>query len=105
MKGFENRYFKRSFGKRNLLYGLIGLVTGIFISAFESAINAKLIPPRDIISNLIFSTLITLIITNSMYLFARFWRSKKNPMWHFILFFYGCNILGMLLGIEVSYLA
>jgi len=105
MKGFENRYFKRSFGKRNLLYGLIGLVTGIFISAFESAINAKLIPPRDIISNLIFSTLITLSITNSMYLFARFWRSKKNPMWHFILVFYGCNILGMLLGIEVSYLA
>jgi hypothetical protein len=26
-------------------------------------------------------------------------------MWHFILVFYGCNILGMLIGIEVSYLA
>jgi len=105
MKGFENRYFKRSFGKRNLLYGLVGLVTGILISAFESALNAKLLQPKDIISNLIFTTLITLSITNSMYLFARFWRSKKTPMWHFILVFYGCNILGMLLGIEVSYLA
>ena len=105
MKGFENRYFKKSFGKRNMLYGLVGLVTGISISAFESAINAKLIPSKDIISNLIFCTVITLSITNSMYLFSRFWRSKKNPMRHFILVFYGCNILGMLIGIEVSYLA
>lgn len=39
-----------------------------------------------------------------MYFFARFWRSKKKPMWYFILVFYGCNVLGMLIGIEVSYL-
>ena len=104
MKGFENRYFKRSFGKRNLLYGLIGLATGLLISAFESATNTKLIPPREIITNLIFCTLITLSITNSMYFFACFWRSKKKPVWYFILVFYGCNVLGMLIGIEVSYL-
>ncbi|HEX4852135.1 MAG TPA: histidine kinase, partial [Puia sp.] len=104
MKGFENRYFKRSFGKRNLLYGLVGLVTGFFICAFESAINKKLIPREDIISNLVFCTLITLTITNSMYLFSRFWKSKKKPAWHFILVFYGCNILGMVIGIELSYM-
>src|SRR6516225_4600852 len=102
MRGFEDRYYSRSFVQRNLLYGLVGIVTGLSISAIESAINFKLIPPRQIISNLIFCTLITLSITQSLYLFARFWRSKKTPMWHFILVFYGYNLLGMLLGIEVS---
>jgi two-component system, LytTR family, sensor kinase len=104
MKGFENRYFKRSFGKRNFLYGLVGLATGLLISAFESTVNSKLIPQRDFISNLIFCTLITLSITNSVYFFARFWRSQKKPMWYFILVFYGFNVLGMLIGIELSFL-
>ncbi len=105
MQGFENRYFNKPFGKINLIYGLIGLAVGLLLSAFESAINDKLIRPGDIISNLIFSTLITLSITNAIYRFGRFWRSKKTPMWHFILVFYGLNILCMLIGIEVSYLA
>ncbi len=63
-----------------------------------------MIPLNDIIANLIFSTLITLSITNSIYLFSCFWRSKEKPLWHFVLIFYGCNILGMLIGIELSYL-
>jgi len=105
MKGFENRYFNRSFVERNLLYALVGVATGLFISAFESLLNIKLIPSRQIISNLIFSTLITLSITHSLYLFAGFWRSKKKPTWHFILVFYGYNLLGMILGIEMSFLA
>ena len=104
MRGFENRYFGRSFLQRNLLYGMVGVATGLFISAFESAINFKLIPPRQVISNLIFCTIITLSITHSLYLFARFWQSKKKPMWHFILVFYGYNLLGMLVGVEVAYL-
>jgi two-component system LytT family sensor kinase len=105
MQGFENRYFNKSFVKINLIYGLIGLTIGLLISVFVSVFNNKLIPPNDIVANLIFSTLITLSITNSIYLFACFWRSKEKPMWHFILIFYGGNLLGMLIGIEVSYLA
>jgi sensor histidine kinase YesM len=84
---------------------MVGIATGLFISAFESAIEAKLILPTRILSNLIFSTLITLCITNSLYLFGRFWRSKRSPAWHFLLVFYCYNLLGMLVGIELSYLA
>jgi len=105
MKGFENKYFNKSFGKINLIYGLVGLGIGLLISVFESVVNNKLRSPRDIISNLIFSAIITLCITNSIYLFSCFWQSKKKPEWHFILIFYGCNILGTLIGIELSYLA
>jgi two-component system LytT family sensor kinase len=104
MQGFENRYFNRSLGKINLVYGLIGLAIGLLLSVFESAINNKLSPPGDVLSNLIFSTLITLSITNSIYLFTCFWRSKKTSMWYYILVFCSFNLLGMLIGIEVSYL-
>jgi len=104
MEGFENRYFNGSVAKINLTYGLIGLSIGLLVSAFESAINDKLLPLNDIISTLIFSTIITLTITDSIYLFSRFWRSKKRPMRYFIFVFYGCSLLGMLMGIELSYL-
>ena len=104
MKGFENKYFNRPVGKINLIYGFVGVVTGLLISAFESVINNKLIPQRDIIANLIFSIIITLSITNAIYLFSCFWQSKNKPKWHFILIFYGCSLLGMLIGIELSYL-
>lgn len=104
MKGFENKYFNKSFGKINLYYGLAGVAIGSLISVAESTIANKLIPPRGIISNLIFSLFITLCLTYSIYLFARFWRARRSPKWYFIFVFYGYNLLGLLIGIEVSYL-
>ena len=80
-------------------------MVGVLLCAFVSVIDNKLIPLNDIVSNLIFSTLITLSITNSIYIFTCFWRSKEKPLWHYLLIFYGCNMLGMLIGIELSYLA
>jgi len=102
MKGFENRYFNRPLIQINLIYGLIGVAIGLVISALESAVQNKFIPATDILSNLIFSTVITLTITNSIYLFTCFWRSKKIPEWHYIFVFYGCSLLGMAVGAELS---
>jgi len=101
----EKKYFKWSLGKNNLMYGLVGLTVGLVLIAFESIINGKLIRSNDAISILIFSTLITLCITNSLYLFACFWQSGRNSSWQSILIYYSCTILGMLIGIEASYLA
>ncbi len=100
----ENKYFNRSLVKSNLLYGALGAAVGLIITLFESVINAKLIPPGNIISNLIFSAVITLSITNSIYLFICFWRSENRFAWQFILIYYGCSILGTLIGIEISFL-
>ena len=100
----ENRYFKWPLGKTNLVYGLIGEIVGLIICLFESAINDKLIPLQGFIGSLIFSAIISLCITNSIYLVTCFWSSKKNPSWRFILIFYGCSIVGTLIGVELSYL-
>ncbi len=101
----ENKYFNRSFVKTNVLYGSIGVAIGLGISIFESVINDRLIPIDDIIANLIFSTVITLSITNAIYLFACFWHAQEKFSVSFILLYYGCSILGTLVGIELSYLA
>ncbi len=105
MQSPENRYFKWPLAKTNLVYGLVGLTVGLLIDIFESAINDKLIPLNEFMASMIFSAIITLSITNSIYLATCLRRSKKFPLWQFILIFYGCSILGTLIGVEVSYLA
>jgi two-component system LytT family sensor kinase len=101
----ENKYFNRSLLKSNLLYGSMGVAIGLIITLFESVINDKIIPSYNIVANVIFSTVIALSITNSIYLFACFWRSENRFAWQFILIYYSCSILGTLIGIEISYLA
>jgi two-component system LytT family sensor kinase len=54
---------------------------------------------------MIFSAIISVIITNSIYLVTCLWQSKKLARWQFILIFYSCSIIGMLVGVELSYLA
>ena len=100
----ENKYFNMSFVKTNVLYGSMGAAIGLIKTIFESAVNDKIIPSFNIIANLIFSTVISLSITNSNYLFACFWRSENRFAWQFILIYYSCSILGTLIGIEISYL-
>jgi two-component system LytT family sensor kinase len=100
----ENRYFKWSLAKTNLVYGLVGQAVGLIICLFVSAINNKLIPLKEFIASMIFSAIITLSITNSIYLVTCIWSSKKFPFWQFVLIFYGCSILGTLIGVELSYL-
>lgn len=101
----ENKYFKWSLAKTNLVYGSIGLSVGLIIDIVESAINNKLIPVNDIIASIIFSSIISVIITNSIYLVTCLWHSKKPARWKFILILYSCSIIGMLVGVELSYFA
>jgi len=100
----DNKYFKWTRGITILGYSLVGQIVGLIICLFESAINNKLIPLQGFIASLIFSTIISLSITNSIYLVTCFWSSKKNPSWLFISIFYSCSIVGTLIGVELSYL-
>jgi two-component system, LytTR family, sensor kinase len=99
------KYLNKAFTKTNLRYGLVGLAIGLLICIFESVINEKLVSLREFVANLLFSLIITLSIANSVHLFECYWRSEKNNWWQFILIYYGCCMLGMLVGFELSYLA
>jgi two-component system LytT family sensor kinase len=99
----EYKYLNRTFFKINLQYGLVGLLVGLIVSALKSALNDRIISESDIFANLVFSTLITLSITNSVYLTFCLLRAGKSAVWQFIVVYYGCNIAGMIVGIELSY--
>ncbi|HEY5327850.1 MAG TPA: histidine kinase [Mucilaginibacter sp.] len=104
MKVPGDKYFNNALLKTNLKFGALGILIGVAISAFESVINNKLLPSDRLISNLIFSTIITLSIANAVYVFVCFWKVRKNAGWMLILIYYGCSMMGMLVGIELSYL-
>lgn len=100
----EYKYLNSTFLKINLQYGLVGLLVGLIICVLGSALTNHIMPKSDIFANLVFSTFITLSITNSVYLTFCILRTGKNAVWQFILVYYGCNVLGMVVGIELSYL-
>jgi two-component system LytT family sensor kinase len=89
--------------KSNLRYAIIGVVVGLVLATFLSALSGKLLSVQAILMNVMFSVVITLSIANSMFLFELMLLKKSCQPWQLILIYYGCNVLGMLIGIELSY--
>jgi two-component system LytT family sensor kinase len=104
MTGKKLHYIHTSYLRTNLQYGGLGVVIGLIVSAIRSAFANYLIPGRDILLNIMFSVLITLSITNSIYILEKFYKPEKVSLWKFIIIYYGCNIIGMLVGIEIAYM-
>jgi two-component system LytT family sensor kinase len=100
----QSKYFNQPYFKTNLIYGLVGITIGLLICVFELAVGGQLISVNDAISNLIFSTIITLSIVNSVYLFASFLGSEQKFPLSSVLVYYGCVISGSFIGIELSFL-
>lgn len=100
----QPKYFGRNYFKTNVPYWLLGVCVGVLITVFDSVLNARIVPLQEIITNLIFATIISFSITNAIYGFVCLRQSKKISATQFILIYYACNMLGMLVGIELSYL-
>lgn len=92
-----------SWQRANVRYSIIGLLVGLFISAFQSAYAGQWLSWSHITRNILFSLFITLSIVNSLFVFERIWRPCKIKLWQLITLYYICNALGMLIGIEISY--
>ena len=88
----------------NIRNGLTGIVIGILISLLTSAIGAHLPSVHDTLFNILFSLFITLSITNSVFIYEEFLRPQNDNLWVFITCYYLCNLVGMVIGTELSYL-
>lgn len=100
----ELNYHNGSIARINLINSLIGLIVGICICAVQSASSNQFMPVKNLLLNIMFSIIITLSITNSVILYQRYLKPRKVNLWHFVIVYYACNLLGMLIGIELSYL-
>jgi sensor histidine kinase YesM len=99
----ELSYYNGSIARINLINSLIGVIVGVCICAVQSAFNNQIMPLKSVLLNIMFSIIITLSITNSVVLYQRYLRPRKVSLWQFVTVYYACNLVGMFVGIELSY--
>lgn len=87
----------------NIKYGAIGILVGVIMDICVIAFGGNGISTKSAIFNVLFSFFITLSITNIVALTQRYFKHFTS-FWKFIIVFYACNVVGMVLGIELSYL-
>lgn len=88
----------------NIKYAIIGILIGLVLSLFHILFNPKGINAVGIMLNVLFSLFITLSIANIISLVQCYFNPGGNNFWKFVLIFYVCNLIGMFVGIELSYL-
>lgn len=82
----------------------LGLVIGLLISSITSAINNQWPTTWGLFFNILFSVIISLCIANGIYIFGLFHRKKRLFGFGFLFFYYGISLLGMFIGVELTYL-
>lgn len=93
----------QSLWRVNLRYGLLSLVVGLVINLFYISFAPARLDERQFIFTFVFSFFITLSIANAV---AIFQSSRFAASSHFLVFvggYYVFNIIGMLVGTELSY--
>ena len=88
---------------RNLTYGLVGLGIGCILILFISAFNAGFIGIRAATYQLLFSVIISLAISNSVYLSQKLLKFNKDQIWLFIIVYYASSLAAMFVAIEAIY--
>ena len=89
---------------RNLTYSLVGLGIGCILTLFISAFNAEFIGFRAAIYQLLFSVIISVSISNSVYLSQKLLKFNRDQIWLFIIVYYASSLVAMFVAIETIYL-
>jgi two-component system LytT family sensor kinase len=103
MRVAELNYHNGSVARINLINSLVGIVVGLCICVVQMAFNNQLMSVKNALLTIMFSIIITLSITNSVVLYQRYLKPQKVNLWQFITVYYACNLVGMFVGIELSY--
>lgn len=94
---------ERGWLRTNIKYAGIGILVGLFISALISVFAGHFISLRNAMLNILFSFFITLSIANVIAFVQTFLSPRLQHYWKFVLIYYTCNLVGMFIGIELSY--
>ena len=98
------KIFENKLVKHNIKYTAIGISVGISISLLIAMVNKNGISVRQTFFNILFSVFISLAISNIFSTFQKYSQRFTRRFWQLILLYYTCNLLGMLIGIEICYL-
>lgn len=90
--------------RTNIKYSAIGLIVGVIISIIIALFSPNGIRLQNVLLNMLFSFFITLSIANIIGLVQCYFSPKSHNFWKFVLVYYTCNLFGMFIGMELSYL-
>ena len=90
--------------RTNIKYAIIGVLVGIMISVVIAIFSPNGIRLQGALLNMLFSFFITLSIANIIGLVQCYFSPKGHNFWKFVLVYYACNLTGMFVGMELSYL-
>jgi two-component sensor histidine kinase len=101
----RQKYISQPWLRSNLLYLGLGAAIGILLSLLISAYNGAWIGIRGLIFQILFSSIISLCVTNCIYVSQKLLLFNKKKFWVYISIYYASGILGMLIAIELIYLS
>ena len=90
--------------RTNVKYSIIGVLVGVLISVIISIFSPNEFRLRNALLNILFSFFITLSIANLIGFVQCYFTPKAGSFWRFVVIYYICNLLGMFIGMELSYL-
>jgi len=98
------RFIYASWLKANFYNLMLGTVIGLLLTLLISAYKGQWIGWRSMYFQLLYSIIISLCITNVIYIPQKYLLFKKQNGWLFILVYYISGFIGMFIAIELIYL-
>ena len=86
----------------NIKYGIVGLSVGAVMSLLVAVFNSNGVSTREVFINVLYSTTITLSIANVVAQYQCRFNPNNISFWKFILGYYLCNLVGMVIGMELA---
>jgi two-component system LytT family sensor kinase len=100
----KQKYITQAWWKSNLIYLGIGVFIGLVLALLISAFNGAWIGTKGLSFQILYSSIISLCITNCIYISQKLLFFSKKKFWVYIAIYYSSSIIGMLIAIELIYL-
>jgi two-component system LytT family sensor kinase len=100
----RQKYICQPWLKTNLIYLGLGVAIGLVLTLLISATKGAWIGIKGLSFQVLYSTIISLCITNCIYISQKLLFFSKKTLWIYILIYYTSSIMGMLIAIELIYL-
>ncbi|MGK6352464.1 sensor histidine kinase [Parapedobacter sp. DT-150] len=88
----------------NLASILFGVFVSFVISTCIALVKGSWPLPQYMLLSLMFGIIISLCIANSIHILGLFSKRKADYGWGFLLMYYGVSLVGMVIGVELTYL-
>lgn len=103
----EKRSIKFMYGgwlKTNFFNLILGVIVGLLLILLISAFKGEWMSLKSMSFQILYSVVISLCITNVIYIPQKLIQFKKGNTWFFLLTYYISGIVGMIVAIELIYL-